>query len=441
VVGVIACLQSLTAISAEPQARNSWQELGLLNIGRYGCRAHSIDGYRAIVIAGWGDQLAPPDTSAEILDTTIGQWTFTAPMPVDFAPGANPWTAKLKDGYFLVAGGFNAVHSQSLASYIYSVSNDTWIRTGDMPVGATAGSNFGQVDAIVLDDGRVLVAGGLAAGVGETNASLVFTPNYRNLASGLSGEAAGTWDFTRDHDGHVTYLSGPSEHHKLIKLKDGRVLLIVGYDKRFVTNKAIIYRDTPGVQAELFDPGTGVWTPLPDMPAIPGEDDRHDGVQGIRQMASVALLGDGRVLVAGGFSSPTDDRGRPLLKSVSYERSSAILFDPDLHDQGAYPWSVTAPMHVARDAQAMGNLPGSAGILTVWGWTQTAWTATSEVYDSAQGTWRIVAPLPAQPNTDMAISQPWGCTAMMPDGSMLVIGGQVDVVLQGTSRRTFRYRP
>jgi hypothetical protein len=363
-------------------------------------------------------------------------------MPADFAPGANPWTAKLKDGYFLVAGGFNAFQSHSLASYIYSVSSDAWIRTGDMPAGATIGSNFGQVDAIVLDDGRVLVAGGITGDVVESNASLVFTPNYANLQNGLSGEAAGTWDFTRDHDGHVTSLSGASEHHKLIKLRDGRVLLIVGYDKPVVNKKlGTLYRDTPGVQAELFDPRAGAWTPLPNMPAIPGEDDQHDGVKGIRQMATVALLSDGRVLVAGGFSTPLDERGRPLLKNGSYVRSSAILFNPDLYDRGANPWSTTASMHVARQAHAMGNLPGLAGIISVWGFTQDGWTPTAEVYDSVQGTWRLVASLPADPTTGKAISRPWGCTAMMPDGGMLVIGGTLDIEQQNTSRRTYRYRP
>jgi hypothetical protein len=270
----------------------------------------------------------------------------------------------------------------------------------------------------------------------------VFTPNYANLASGLSGQAAGSWDFTRDHDGHVTHLSGPSEHHKLIKLRDGRVLLIVGYDQRFLSQKwGAVFRDTPGVQAELFDPSTGRWIPLPNMPAIPGEDDRHDGVKGVRQQATVALLSDGRVLVAGGFSQPADERGKPLLKYGSYDRSSAILFDPNLHDRGANPWSITGSMHVARETHAMGNLPGSAGIISVWGRTEDGWTATAEIYDPTQGSWRFAASLPALPDSDLSISLPLGCTALMPDGRMLVIGGAGDAELGGRSRRTYLYRP
>lgn len=414
----------------------------MLNIGRYGCKAHSIDGYRAMVFGGWGDEVGAADTSAEILDTTNGQWKLAAPMPAGFAPGANPWTAKLKDGYFLVAGGFNVMKTGNLQSYIYSVSRDAWIRTGDFPVGSTIGSNFSQTDAIVLDDGRVLAAGGLTYGVGESTASVVFTPNYANLAANMAGEAVGTWDFTRDSRGQITRLSGPTEHHKLVKLKDGRVLLVVGYDHRFANQKwGWVYRDTPGVQAELFDPRKGTWAPLPNMPAIPGEDDQHNGVKGVRQQAAAALLSDGRVLISGGMSQPANSRGQPLLKQGYYERSSTILFDPVRFDAGAYPWSITGPMHVARESHAMGNLPGSAGVLAVWGWTYSEWTATAEVYDPAQGAWHFVTGLPALQDTDLAISLPNGCSAMMPGGRMLIIGGAWDAELELTSRHTYSYRP
>jgi hypothetical protein len=66
------------------------------------------------------------------------------------------------------------------------------------------------------------------------------------------------------------------------------------------------------------------------------------------------------VLVPGGFSQPSDDRGKPLLRIGHSVRSSAILFNPDLYDRGADPWSITGSMHVARESHAMGNLPASA---------------------------------------------------------------------------------
>lgn len=430
------------ATIAEAPNASSWRELGQLTIGRIGCKAHDIDDGRAIVIAGWGDEIGPADSSAEILDTLTGQWTPTAPMPEGFAPGAIPWTAKLNDGYYLVTGGFNAfLETGDLRTYIYSVSSDSWIRAGDLPAGSTLVSNLGQANSVVLDDGRVLIASGLALGVGETNASLVFTPNYTNLGAGQSGEAAGTWDFTRNQTGQITSLNAGSEHHNLIKLGDGRVLIIHGNDRRFdFPNRDPVFRDTYGVQAELFDPGSGQWTALPNLPAVPGEDDRHRGTKGVRQLSAVALLDDGRVLVSGGFSQPADKNGKPLLKVGYYIRKSAVLFDAAKFDAGGNPWSITGPMHVERYSHSMSSLPGPRGVLSAWGWSTFDGTATSEIYDVQRQAWTLNAGLPVIEGTDIPISYPSGCSVIMPSGRLILTGGEWDNELGGSSRRTYYYQ-
>jgi hypothetical protein len=331
-----------------------------------------------------------------------------------------------------------------LQSQVYSVASNRWIRVGDMPEGATLVSNLTQINGVVLDDGRVLTASGLAFGVEETNASLLFTPNYANLALGIAGEASGRWDFTRDTSGNVTRANGASEHHKLIKLRDGRVLLIHGNDHLYPNGRfGPLPGDTHGVQAELFDVRTGRWTALPDLPAITGEDDRHNGVKGVRQMAAAALLPDGRVLISGGFSLPVNDRGKPLLKPLPlYARSSAIVFDASQLDGGANPWSVTSPMAVARYAHVFSELPGNAGIISVGGWTAPdEWTASVERYDPMTSTWRFMASMPAAPGTDLAISLPFYCDATMPGGELLVAGGAGDFETQLLSRRSYLYRP
>ena len=45
--GIFGFLHPVVASAADAQARNSWQELRQLNIGRFGCKAHDIDGQRA----------------------------------------------------------------------------------------------------------------------------------------------------------------------------------------------------------------------------------------------------------------------------------------------------------------------------------------------------------------------------------------------------------
>ena len=99
-------------------------------------------------------------------------------------------------------------------------------------------------------------------------------------------------------------------------------------------------------------------------------------------------------------------------------------------------------MHVARDSHAMGNLPGSAGVISVWGFTtRYSSTASAELYDPRQGVWRMVAGLPSFPGTDEPISEPLGCSAMMSGGNMLVTGGVWDEEVGGRSGRTYIYRP
>jgi hypothetical protein len=72
-------------------------------------------------------------------------------------------------------------------------------------------------------------------------------------------------------------------------LHDGRVLFAGGPDPEGLGTR----------EAELLDPDTGAWTPLPDMP-------------GARVTAEAVALADGSVLIAGGYSNPSDGYPRAL---------------------------------------------------------------------------------------------------------------------------------
>jgi hypothetical protein len=164
-------------------------------------------------------------------------------------------------------------------------------------------------------------------------------------------------------------------------------------------------------------------------------------VKGVRQMAAAAVLADGRVLIAGGFSMPADDKGKPLLKNMLYARSSAILFDPRRFDARAYPWSITSPMRVPRYSHVMSALPGSNAVVSAGGWTDDDPTASVEVYDARLQTWGSASSMPAIENTQLAASTPFGCSATLPDGRLLIAGGEIDLRTNETSRRSVLYRP
>ena len=80
------------------------------------------------------------------------------------------------------------------------------------------------------------------------------------------------------------------EHHPdgiVAPLRDGRVLFAGGRGPDRLGTRA----------AELLDPATGTWSPLPDMP-------------GARVTAETVALADGSVLIVGGYSNGGD--GSPV---------------------------------------------------------------------------------------------------------------------------------
>ena len=119
-----------------------------------------------------------------------------------------------------------------------------WEYTGSLNV-----NRSGQ-DAVLLQDGRVLITGG----TGTITSAEVYTP------------VTGTWSVTGSLN-HGRYL------HTATLLPDGRVLVAGGN-----------YIDP--TTAELYDPATGIWTLTGSL---------HTG----RSAHTATLLGNGKVLVAG----------------------------------------------------------------------------------------------------------------------------------------------
>ena len=97
--------------------------------------------------------------------------------------------------------------------------------------------------------------------------------------------------------------------HTATVLSDGRVLVAGG--------KGLVIRGAPTAAVEIFDPATGDWTMVAELPLA-------------RENHRATLLGDGRVLVTGG-------RG-----SNSYPMSGAI-YDPE-----AGAWTKGASMQIGR---------------------------------------------------------------------------------------------
>ncbi len=201
-----------------------------------------------------------------------------------------------------------------------------------------------------LNDGRVLVAGGRSLAGQTTKSAEIYDP------------ATDRWVPTGDL---VEARSG----HSAVLLKDGRVL-VVGFQS-----------------AEAFDPTTGKWTSTGDM-AVKGSNASYSS-------ASVTLLANGKVLVAGGFSG-----------SLSFARNGAEMFDP-----ATGMWSATGAMNYSRNSHSATVLPNGK-VLIAGGINRLDVPPFAELYDPTTGTFTTTANLNGR------------VTAQLPNGRLLLIGGE-----------------
>ncbi|MFI6080639.1 Kelch repeat-containing protein [Streptomyces sp. NPDC051217] len=191
--------------------------------------------------------------------------------------------------------------------------------------------------AALLGNGGVLLAGGEDGRRVPTGTSAVFAP------------ATGLWTTARP-------LSSARRLHTVTRLMTGQVLVAGGIG------------EGPGVpgtglaSAELYDPGSGAWTPA-------GEMNRP------RFSHSATALADGRVLVAGGCTGREADTLSTL--------RCAELYDPD-----SRRWTpVRAPMTDARFGHPAVPLSDGRVLLVGGGDGRLTPRDDAALYDPRAGTW------------------------------------------------------
>nr|WP_240448999.1 kelch motif-containing protein [Streptomyces harenosi] len=223
---------------------------------------------------------------------------------------------------------------------------------------------------VTLTDGRALLAGGAGLLLRSLDACAVYDPG--------PGEWTAAGALRQDR-----------RLHSLTALPDGRALAAGG-----IPGGQAFPQPTLG-HAELFDPGSGTWRATTEMTEA-------------RNGHSATVLGDGRVLVAGGQ--------RPRSRHDMLTLATAEIFDP-----ARETWTATGAMTVARWDHVAVPLPGGR-VLAVGGLVSTgrhggarAALGLCEVYDPAGGTWQPTGSLRAARAVHQAVP--------LPDGSVLAIGG------------------
>ncbi|MDA8413814.1 MAG: choice-of-anchor D domain-containing protein [Desulfobacteraceae bacterium] len=223
--------------------------------------------------------------------------------------------------YFWTVGG---------TAELYSSTNNSWVTKHPLNT-ARAGMGGQNSKTVALQDGKVLVCGGNDA----------FNTTYTSCE--IYDPAADAWTTTA---GAYPELYGPNG---LVLLDTGKVLSVLNYS----------------LGAVLFDPATGMWSAT-------------GAPLSIQTNAHLVKLGDGRVLMTGGFVN----------NSGTYDTlATAQIYDPTTGT-----WSATGSMGIGRYSH-FAVLLGDGKVLAgggVTGSTTSTWglpVVSAEIFDPFTGLW------------------------------------------------------
>jgi hypothetical protein len=273
------------------------------------------------------------------------------------SPRAAHTLTRLQDGRVLVAGGMTGSERSAAGSELFDPATGHFTSAGEMRIPRHSHT------ATLLPDGRVLLAGGYDAGGQVLAEAELYDPNDRRFVS------AGTMGTARA--GHVAVL-----------LADGRVLLVGGVGEGWIFLAS----------AELYDPGMGRFLPTGSM---------HTA----RESHVAVRLLDGRVLVVGGHSGRRGDL--------------RILADAEAYDPTAGRFAPAGRSAVPRhkhDALLLDDgrvlVTGGADRRDSQGVYRSA-----DLYDPATATFRLAGAM------RLPRYKHQGTSVRLPDGRVLVAGG------------------
>ena len=298
--------------------------------------------------------------TSEIFDPVTSSFRPTTSLP------AASWftsAAPLPNGTVLVAGvvGGNVIFDPALEQFI--------------PAADLSGRTMPAIAQ--LEDGRVVCTGGVGPDPNISRVITIFDPVTRTYAP--AGD-----------------MAQPRFGHTATALADGRVLIAGGAINNVDLGTT---ESVETASAELFDPATGISTPL------------WDNVE-TRPYHRVSILATGEVLNTGGLSLGS---------------SKADLVDPVTRTSKPLP-----PMAMARTGHTSTVL-GSWDVLIAGGQYWEEPTATAELFHAASRSFSQVSPMQVE-RTDHAAT-------LLPSGKVLVTGGMADATVESFDPATGAFEP
>lgn len=361
---------TLLVLGGTARAPGALRELPPMSTARAAHTATLLTSGDVLIVGGMGGSETPL-TGAERFDRRTGRFV---PVAGDGTRRKSHSATRLRDGRVLIAGGLDAANRYLDDMMLYDPRTGAFTSTGRL---TTARSDH---QAVLLDDGRVLLVGGVGTGWTFLASAEIYDPRTGvSTATGSMAETRESHVAVKLADGRVLVAGGhrgrrndivlfrsseifdPTSgkftasgamstrrhKHDAVALADGRVLILGGADER---DNEGAYRST-----EFFDAATGRFT---DGPNLQLARYKHNGtsqvLEGHRvllasgatraevldlttgtsvlvdgtprmagQFAAAVALGDGRVLITGGYGGGTGPRASAWLYTSGPARGGA----------------------------------------------------------------------------------------------------------------------
>jgi N-acetylneuraminic acid mutarotase len=304
---------------------------------------------------------------------------------------------KLQDGRFMVIGGNQGPYGSAGNYYtkilntceIYDPATGTWSNTANMfkyRAGATA---------LVLPDGRVIVAGGSEGNSSHNLADVADLLGTALKTTEIYNPATNSWSWGPN-------MSEPKAGAMSVVLNDGRWMIAGG-----ITHVTIFGLDIPDFSANIsiYNPTTNSFSNAGTM-------------KDKRALGAMTVMGNGNVFIAGGGGGDILNIG-PIRKTEVYNPSnSSTTRKSDLSNDSAFGVAVTLANGTAMViGGANGSLDDPAPINNCW------------IYNDANGSLSAAASMPE--------AHAGGVVVAAEDGTVFISGGETNNGLATGAARSY----